>query len=185
MTNGVPVLVTGASGFVGSAVARVLSARGYNVRALVRSSSPRRNVEGFSCTVVEGDMREREDMRKALSGVRYLFHVAADYRLWAKDPEEIVRNNANGTRTVMEAARNAGVERIVYTSSVATLKPGTENSPSDESARLTEQQAIGAYKRSKVAAERVVDRMIADGLPAVIVSPSTPIGPRDVKPTPT
>jgi dihydroflavonol-4-reductase len=185
MTTRDTVLVTGASGFVGSAVARLLSARGFDVRVLVRSSSPRTNLEGFSCTIAEGDMREPADMRAAMKGARYLFHVAADYRLWARDPEEIVRNNLNGTRIVMEAARDAGVERIVYTSSVATLKPGTLDAPSNESARLNASDAIGAYKRSKVVAERLVEQMVADGLPAVIVSPSTPIGPRDIKPTPT
>ena len=179
------VLVTGASGFVGSAVARLLSTRGFDVRVLVRSASPRTNLEGFAHTVAEGDMREPADMRAALKGARYLFHVAADYRLWAKDPEEIVRNNLNGTRTVMEAARDARVERIVYTSSVATLRPGTAAAPSDETARLRPDEAIGAYKRSKVVAERLVEEMVAEGLPAVIVNPSTPIGPRDIKPTPT
>lgn len=186
MSSGDIVLVTGASGFVGSAVARLLSERGFAVHALARASSPRGNLEGFDVTVVEGDMREPEDMRRAMCDVRYLFHVAADYRLWARDPEEIVRNNVRGTRAVMEAAAEAGVERVVYTSSVATLKPGTRENPSDETRRLSEAQAIGAYKRSKVAAERVVEQMIADkGLPAVIVNPSTPIGPRDIKPTPT
>ncbi len=179
------VLVTGASGFVGSAVARLLCARGFVVRALVRRSSPRANLEGLACTIAEGDMREPADMRAAMQGVRYLFHVAADYRLWAIDPEEIVRNNLEGTRIVMEAARDAGVERIVYTSSVATLKPGTAAAPSDETARLGEGDAIGAYKRSKVVAERLVEHMVGNGLPAVIVNPSTPIGPRDIKPTPT
>ncbi len=185
MTSRGTALVTGASGFVGSAVARLLSDRGFEVRVLVRSSSPRGNLEGFTHTVVEGDMRNASDVRAAIEGVRYLFHVAADYRLWAKDPEEIVRNNRDGTRAVMEAARDAGVERIVYTSSVATLKPGTQAEPSGETQRLTERSAIGAYKRSKVVAERLVERMIDEGLPAVIVSPSTPIGPRDIKPTPT
>src|SRR5438477_4965475 len=131
-------------------------------------------------------MRHPEDMRLAIGGARYVFHVAADYRLWARDPEEIVRNNVAGARAVMEAAKQARVERVVYTSSVATLKPGTLEDPADETRRLTEAQAIGAYKRSKVAAERVVERMIGDeGIPAVIVNPSTPIGPRDIKPTPT
>jgi dihydroflavonol-4-reductase len=185
MTARDTVLVTGASGFVGSAVARLLAARGFDVRVLVRNSSPRANLEGYMCSVVEGDMRNAADMRTAAKGARYLFHVAADYRLWAIDPEEIVRNNLNGTRIVMEAARDAGVERIVYTSSVATLKPGTLEAPSGESERLNPDEAIGAYKRSKVVAERLVEDMVAGGLPAVIVSPSTPIGPRDIKPTPT
>ncbi|MGD0191279.1 MAG: hopanoid-associated sugar epimerase [Rhizomicrobium sp.] len=179
------VLVTGASGFVGSAVGRLLSEREFDVRVLVRASSPRANLEGLRCTLVEGDMRNAQDMQRAMQGARYLFHVAADYRLWAKDPEEIVRNNLNGTRAVMEAARGAHIERIVYTSSVATLRPGTLAAPSGETERHTEQSAVGAYKRSKVIAERLVERMVADGLPAVIVNPSTPIGPRDIKPTPT
>lgn len=180
------VFVTGASGFVGSAIARLLTESGFAVRALARATSPRGNLTDLTVEVVEGDMREPRDMQRAMRGVRYVFHVAADYRLWARDPEEIVRNNVVGTRAVMDAASKAGVERIVYTSSVATLKPGTLTNPADETRRLTEAQAIGAYKRSKVAAERVVERMVAEnGLPAVIVNPSTPIGPRDIKPTPT
>jgi dihydroflavonol-4-reductase len=130
-------------------------------------------------------MRDLDAMRRAMRGVRYAFHVAADYRLWARDPEEIVENNREGTRAVMEAALAEGVERVVYTSSVAALKP-LPGMPADETSRHTEASAIGAYKRSKVVAERLVERMISDrGLPAVIVAPSTPIGPRDIKPTPT
>jgi dihydroflavonol-4-reductase len=179
------VLVTGASGFVGSAVARVLVARGFTVRALVRSTSPKTNVTDIPCEIVEGDIRDAASMRRAMRGVRYLFHVAADYRLWARDPEEIVRNNREGTRAVMDAALAEGVERIVYTSSVATLKP-LDGAAADEISRHSEESAIGAYKRSKVVAERLVERMVAEQkLPAVIVSPSTPIGPRDVRPTPT
>jgi dihydroflavonol-4-reductase len=177
------VLVTGASGFVGSAVARKLSRRGYEVRLLVRATSPRTNL--FDAEIVEGDMLDGKSVRRAMQGARYLFHVAADYRLWARDREEIVRNNRDGTRTVMEAALAEGVEKIVYTSSVATLKPIAGQSV-DETSRHDAQSAIGAYKRSKVVAEQIVEHLIAtQNLQATIVSPSTPIGPRDVKPTPT
>ena len=179
------VLVTGGSGFVGSAVARALAARGARVRGLVRESSPRANLTDFPGELVEGDLRDADAVARAMTGVRHLFHVAADYRLWAPDPEEIVRNNATTTRIVMEAALAAGIERIVYTSSVATLKPG-DGEPADESRAATPDQVVGAYKRSKVVAERLVEAMVAErGLPAVIVQPSTPIGPRDVRPTPT
>jgi dihydroflavonol-4-reductase len=134
--------------------------------------------------VVEGDMRDAAAMTRLLDGARFLFHVAADYRLWARDPEEIVRNNLAGTQAAMQAALTAGVERVVYTSSVATLS--LDRIPADETAPLAPDEAIGAYKRSKTAAERLVERMVAEqALPAVIVNPSTPIGPRDVKPTPT
>lgn len=179
------VLITGASGFVGSAVLRALATRGFQLRALVRPSSPRTNLRGVSCEIVQGDMRDPESMGRAAADVRYLFHVAADYRLWAPKPKEIVYNNLEGTRTVMKAAQRARVEKIVYTSSVATLKP-MDGEGADETSRLEERDAIGAYKRSKIAAERLVVRMIAaENLPAVIVHPSTPIGPHDVKPTPT
>jgi dihydroflavonol-4-reductase len=179
------VLVTGVSGFVGSAVALSLARRGAELRGLARSSSPRANLAGFPGELVECDLRDPEALASAMKGVRFLFHVAADYRLWAPDPEEIVRNNEATTRNVMEAALAAGVERIVYTSSVATLKPSDEG-PADESSAATPAEAIGAYKRSKIIAERLVEQMIASSaLPAVIVQPSTPIGPRDVKPTPT
>jgi dihydroflavonol-4-reductase len=155
------------------------------VRLLLRSTSPRTNVDDLACEIVDGDIRDRESMRLASRGARYLFHVAADYRLWAPDPEEIVVNNLEGTRAAMEAALDEGVERIVYTSSVAGLKPLIDK-PADETSRHSPQSAIGAYKRSKVVSERLVETMISErGLPAVIVCPSTPIGPRDVKPTPT
>lgn len=184
--RGEPVLVTGASGFVGSAVARALVDRGAKVRVLMRPTSPRTNIDGLDVQAASGDMRDPADMTRVLRGCRYAFHVAADYRIWARDPEEIVRNNLAGVTAVMEAALAAGVERVVYTSSVATLRIPDDGSPGDETGPLTEAEAIGAYKRSKVAAERRVERYVAeDGLAAVIVSPSTPIGPRDVKPTPT
>src|SRR5262249_51926081 len=121
----------------------------------------------------------------AMKDTRFVFHVAADYRLWARDPDEIIRNNREGTRHIMEAAREAGAERVVYTSSVATLKPRDDDGEATETDRADMATAIGPYKKSKVAAERVVEAMAAQGLPAVIVSPSTPIGPRDVRPTPT
>ena len=179
------VLVTGASGFVGSAVARVAAVRGFAVRALVRASSPRENLAGLDCEIVEGDMKDLASMSRAMKDVRYLFHVAADYRLWARDSMEIYRNNLEGTRIAMGAALGQGVEKIVYTSSVATLKPIAGGS-ADETARLDEKAAIGAYKRSKIAAERLVEIMAErQGLPVVIVNPSTPIGPRDIRPTPT
>ena len=183
------VLVTGASGFVGSAVARRLLARGLKVTCLVRGSSPRGNLDGLPFDIAVGDMTDQASVEAAAKGARYLFHVAADYRIWARDPEEIVRANREGTGAVMRAALTAGVERIVYTSSVATLgtAPGADrNTPADETHPLTPATAVGAYKRSKVIAERLVEQMVAEqGLPAVIVNPSTPIGPRDIKPTPT
>lgn len=179
------ILVTGVSGFVGSAVVRALDRRGFRLRGLVRAGSSPVNLADFPGELVEGDLRDPAAMAAAMRGVETLFHVAADYRLWARDPEEIVRNNLSGTRCAMEAALDAGVGRIVYTSSVATLRPGATGAV-DEAAAAAPGQAIGAYKRSKVLAERLVERMVAEqGLPAVIVQPSTPIGPRDVKPTPT
>ena len=178
------LLVTGASGFVGSAVANAARKAGYRVRALVRRSSPRTNLQPDD-EIVVGDICDRASLAPALRGVRYLVHVAADYRLWSPVPGEIIRTNVEGTRYVMEEALRAGVERIVHTSSVATLKPRA-GAPADETCPLSEREAIGAYKKSKVVAERLVEDMVKRrSLPAVIVNPSTPIGPRDVKPTPT
>lgn len=179
------VLITGASGFVGAAVARKALARGYRVKVLMRATASRANIEGLDVEVAAGDMRDAASMTAAMQGARYLFHVAADYRLWARDPSEIARNNLEGARATMTAALRAGVERVVYTSSVAALKPGSGNAV-DETSRHTPQSVIGAYKLSKLLAEREVERMIAEeSLPAVIVAPSTPIGARDIKPTPT
>lgn len=185
MAQGEAIFVTGVSGFVGSAVARRLAETGWQVHGLVRASSPRTNLVDFPGTLIEGDARDPAAMKRAMAGMRHVFHIAADYRIWAPDPEEIVRNNLASTRAVMQAALAAGVERIVYTSSVATLKPDPA-SPADETRPAAREQAVGAYKRSKVVAERLVEAMVAErGLPAVIVLPSTPIGPRDVRPTPT
>ena len=179
-------MVTGASGFIGSAVARLLAERGYSVRALVRTTSPRAHLDGADIEFANGDLRDPASLAPAMAGVRYLFHVAADYRLWAPNPREIIENNVAGTRAIMDAALAAGVERVIYTSSVATLALKRDGQPVDESVPLEEANAIGAYKKSKIAAERLVEKMIAEEkLPAVIVNPSTPVGPRDVRPTPT
>jgi dihydroflavonol-4-reductase len=177
-------LVTGASGFVGSAVANTFREAGFQVRVLIRATSPRINIARED-EVVFGDLRDRDAVAAALRGVRYLVHTAADYRLWARNPADLFRTNVDGTRLLMEEALRAGVERIVYTSSVATIEPRHGDS-ADETRPLTEERAIGPYKKSKVAAERLVEDMVRrHALPAVIVNPSTPIGPRDVKPTPT
>jgi len=154
------------------------------VRVLMRASASHANIAGTDCQPVTGDMRDEASMAAALKGARYLFHVAADYRLWARNPGEIERNNLEGARATMGAALRCGVERVVYTSSVAALKPGA--GAVDETSRHTPQTVIGAYKRSKLVAEREVERLVeTEKLPAVIVAPSTPIGPRDIKPTPT
>ena len=183
--DGDVTLVTGVAGFLGSAVARQVAASGRKLRGVIRASSPRTNLGDFPGELVEADLRDAAAVRSALHGAGELFHVAADYRLWAKDPEEIVRNNRAMTEVVMTAALEAGIKRIVYTSSVATLLPDPAG-PADETRAATPKQATGAYKRSKVVAERMVESMVREqGLPAVIVNPSTPIGPRDVHPTPT
>lgn len=182
------VLVTGASGFVGSAVAKALMARGVHVRLLVRSTSNRRNLSdlGEGVEIVTGSLEDLSSLRAALAGCKALFHVAADYRIWVPDPDAMMRTNVEGTRSLMREALAAGVERIVYTSSVATLGLKPDRSPADEDTPDRPGDIVGPYKRSKYEAEQVVRRMTAeDGLPAVIVNPSTPVGPRDVKPTPT
>ena len=178
-------LVTGVAGFLGSAIARALAARGERLRGTIRATSPVANLVDVPGELVVADLRDPGAAARAMSGISTLYHVAADYRLWAPDPEEIVRNNLAMTSAVMTAARDAGVKRIVYTSSVATLLPDPAG-PADETRAASPGEAVGAYKRSKVDAERLVEAMIAeDGLPAVITNPSTPIGPRDVRPTPT
>ena len=186
MSNTPETLITGATGLVGSALARKLLAEGGKVRALVRPGSPRFHLGGLDLEFAEGDIRDAASIRRAMAGIRYVFHAAADYRLWARDPHEIFAANVEGTRIVMQEAMRAGVERIVYTSSVATLAVRDDGCPADETIGLTVEAGIGAYKRSKIAAERLVEAMVAnEALPAVVVNPSTPIGPRDVKPTPT
>jgi dihydroflavonol-4-reductase len=179
-------LVTGASGFVGAAVARHLTQTGHEVRALVRLSSDCRNLEGLPVERVVGDLTDRTSLKRALSGCKILFHVAADYRLWTRDPRKLYACNVEGTRNIMSAALKAGIERIVYTSSVATLGHSPDDRPADELTPACPHDMIGHYKRSKFLAEAEVRvRAYREGLPVVIVNPSTPVGPGDVKPTPT
>jgi dihydroflavonol-4-reductase len=179
-------MVTGATGFVGAVVVRHLLAEHVQVRVLVRPGSDRRNLEGLDIEIVEGDLRDRASLERALQGCHALFHVAADYRLWARDPQELYRSNVEGTRNIMLAAAETGVERIVYTSSVATLGINPDGTPSNEDTRVTVRDMIGDYKRSKFLAEEEVRKLVREQrLPIVIVNPSTPIGPYDVKPTPT
>jgi len=179
-------LVTGATGFVGSAVVRALLDAGEVPRVLVRPESDRRNLDGLGVDLAEGDLRDAASLARACRGCQALFHVAADYRLWVPRPEEIYAANVDGTRALMQAAGAAGVARIVYTSSVATLGLNRDGSPADEATPAALADMIGHYKRSKFLAEEVVRGMVTEaGLPAVIVNPSTPIGPRDIKPTPT
>jgi len=180
------ILITGASGFVGSSVLRKLLEQGHQVRALVRPCSDRRNIEGTGADMVTGDLNDRGSLGHAVDGCDALFHVAADYRLWVLKSEDIYRTNVGGTRNIMLAAVEKGVKRVVYTSSVATLGLIKDGTPADETTPVTIDDMIGHYKRSKFLAEAEVRRMIdQEGLPAVIVNPSTPVGPRDVRPTPT
>ncbi|HAZ60327.1 MAG TPA: NAD-dependent dehydratase [Gammaproteobacteria bacterium] len=179
-------LVTGATGFVGAAVVRQLLAADRAVRVLARPDSDRRNLQGLPVTVVEGDLREPAGLGPALRGCQVLYHVAADYRLWTPDPATLYETNVRGTEHLLLAAAEAGVERIVYTSSVATLGTTADGSPANEDTPATIQQMVGHYKRSKYLAEEAVTRLIRErGLPVVIVNPSTPVGPGDIKPTPT
>jgi len=178
-------LVTGATGFVGSAVVRALLARGHPVRVLARPNSDRRNLAGLAVEIAEGAMEDPRSLARAVAGCRYVYHVAADYRIWVPDPAPMFRANVDGTRDLLTAALEAGAERVVYTSSVATLGlvPGGS---ADEETPSSLDDMIGPYKRSKFAAEQVARGLARErGLPVVIVNPSTPVGPGDIKPTPT
>jgi dihydroflavonol-4-reductase len=179
-------LVTGATGFLGSHVARQLVARGEkNVRVLARPSSDLRALAGLAVESVTGDLRDPASLDRALAGVERVYHVAADYRLWARDPREIYESNVTGTRNLLAAARRAGVARIVYTSTVATIAVPKGKSLPDERTEARLSDMIGAYKRSKFLAEQEVLSAAREGLPVVIVNPTTPVGPGDWKPTPT
>ena len=183
-------LVTGATGFLGSHVARVLAEQGAELRLLVRPTSDLRNISDLNADRVVGDLRDAASIEKALSGCDVVFHVAADYRLWVRgrDSDEMYRSNVEGTRAVLEAARKQGVRRVVYTSSVATMgfTSGTNNgNVADEQSPVGIADMIGHYKRSKFMAEQVAVEAARAGVDVVIVNPTTPIGERDIKPTPT
>jgi len=178
-------LVTGATGFIGRHVTRILTARVDHVRALVRRSSQLKAIEDLPVECVYGDLRDPSSLKSALAGVCQVFHVAADYRLWSKDPSEIYESNVAGTRNLIDASKAAGVARFVYTSSVATVAPPAPGQLSDESTETRVDQMIGHYKRSKFLAEREVLDAAAGGFPAIIVNPTMPVGPGDWKPTPT
>jgi dihydroflavonol-4-reductase len=179
-------LVTGATGFVGSHVARQLLAAGNRVRVLVRRSSKLQALDGLAVERVEGDLNDLTSLDRAMRGVRCVFHVAADYRLWTRDPDEIYRTNVEGTRRLFEIGVQAGVERIVYTSTVATIAvPAHGSALPNEEIRATLDQMIGHYKRSKFLAELEAMKAVAAGAPIVIVNPTAPVGPGDWKPTPT
>ena len=179
-------LVTGANGFVGAAVVRHLLQEGEAVRVLVRRGSDRRNLAEVDVQVCEGDLRDRASLTSAMAGCGAVFHVAADYRLWVPKPAPMYAINVDGSVNVLECAAAAGVEVLVYTSSVAVLGINSDRTPADESTPVTEADMIGHYKRSKFLAEAAVRRRATElGFPVVTVNPSTPIGPRDVRPTPT
>jgi dihydroflavonol-4-reductase len=178
-------LVTGASGFLGSHVARLLAERGEHVRVLLRATSQTRLLEGLAVERASGDLRDETSLAKALAGVRIVYHVAADYRLWARDPREIYESNVQGTRNLLEAAKRANVEKFVYTSTVGTIAVPRHGALPDENTITSIQEMIGAYKRSKWLAEQEARQAAAAGLPVVIVNPTTPVGPGDAKPTPT
>ena len=178
-------LVTGATGFVGAAVARALLREGWEVRALARKGSDRRNLQHIAVEVVEGDLADCGSLARALGGCEGLFHVAADYRLGAFDPQQLYETNVEGTRNILNAAREAGVRRVVYTSSVATIGIPKDGTPGTEASPSTLADMIGHYKRSKYLAEEVAREAARAGMAVVIVNPSTPVGPGDVKPTPT
>jgi len=179
------VLVSGANGFVGSAVVRALLRHGYPVRALARASSDTASLDGLDVEVVRGDLLDSASLERALRNCEGLFHVAADYRLWARDPREIGRANVRGTHNILLAAQRGGVRRIVHTSSVATLGLHHDGTPSDEDTPVHLAEMIGAYKRSKFLSEALVRRCAREGGDIVIVNPAAPVGPRDRKPTPT
>jgi len=182
--------VTGATGFLGSHVARVLADQGAELRLLVRPTSNLKNLEGLLSSgsraeTASGDLRDAASLEKAMAGCDTVFHVAADYRLWVRDPEEMYRSNVEGTRAILEAARKNGVRRVVHTSSVATIGFRADGRPADEDSPVSLADMIGPYKRSKFMSEQIAMEAGRSGMHVVIVNPTTPVGEQDVKPTPT
>jgi dihydroflavonol-4-reductase len=177
--------VTGATGFIGSHVVRLLLQRGDRVRILARNSSPKNNVDGLGCDVVLGDLKDAMSLTRCVQGCRKVYHVAADYRLWAKNPQDIYASNVAGTRNLLSACCEAGVEKVVYTSTVGAIGLRDDGIPADEDSPVSLDDMIGHYKRSKFMAEGVAREFASSGLPVVIVNPTTPVGAGDIKPTPT
>jgi len=177
--------VTGATGFLGSHVARVLADQGASLRLLVRPTSSLKNLQGLNAETATGDLRDAVSLEKAMSGCDTIFHVAADYRLWVRDPGEMYRSNVEGTRAILEAARKNNVLRVVYTSSVATIGFTRDGRPANEDSPVSLADMIGHYKRSKFMAEQVALEAGRSGMQVVAVNPTTPVGEQDVKPTPT
>jgi dihydroflavonol-4-reductase len=177
--------VTGATGFIGSHVVRLLLQRGDRVRILARNSSRKANVEGLGCEIVIGDLKDAMSLVRCVQGCRRVYHVAADYRYWARDPQDIYENNVAGTRNLLSACCESGVEKVVYTSTAGTIGFRRDGAPADEGSPVTLDEMIGHYKRSKFMAEQVAREFAASGLPVVVVNPTTPVGGGDIKPTPT
>jgi dihydroflavonol-4-reductase len=177
--------VTGATGFVGSHVARALAGQGADLRLLVRTNSDPKNIADLKADLATGDLRDPASLEKAIAGCDIVFHVAADYRLWVRDPDDMYRSNVEGTRAILQAARKNGVRRVVYTSSVATMGFTSDGQSADENSPVSLDNMIGPYKRSKFMAEQVAIEAARAGLDVVIVNPTTPVGERDIKPTPT
>lgn len=177
--------VTGATGFIGASIARELLKDGVEVRVLARPGSDRRNLAGLDVEIFEGDLSSRRELARGLKGCRTLYHAAADYRLWCPNPAGMYDANVGGTRNILAAALDAGLEKVVYTSSVGTLGNPGDGTPGTETTPVEFDQMVGDYKKSKFLAERAAQEFIPKGLPLVIVNPSTPVGPRDIKPTPT
>ncbi len=179
------VFVTGATGFVGSHVAHALAEQGADLRLLVRAGSRTDNIADLKAETALGDLREPDSLKKAMSGCEFVFHVAADYRLWVRDPDQMYRSNVEGTRAIIRAAQECGVRRVIYTSSVATMGFSQDGRLADENSPVTQADMVGHYKRSKFMAEQIALEAGSEGKNVVVVNPTTPIGERDIKPTPT